>query len=584
MIVEYDDVTNKWIVTAGVRDTERMRSIPGARAKRKAEPGVAVWRVPATIEAAKQMKFSLPEAEWTSEAKARRAVLARERKARLSAMKGKEPGAVFSGPGIDKRLSTLQNRGVKWLLSGSGILADDMGSGKTVMACVAANASWFRTVLLITTKSTIGVWADHLREWTDIEPFIFHGTKGQQEKAWQAFTEHEGRKALLTTHALSGTHSKQASFGNVAAEGEDGRFNEPYDLCIIDEAHKMGVNPRNKWVRSMWAIGANSDTRWALTGTPVNDNPEDLWVLMRFTNPDVLGKHRGAFRDRYCIMRDEFHGGRTNEGIHPDRSDEFQWVIKPYMMRRLKREVVKGLPDALPTQYITLPMTNKQKKAYNAMVKEMMTVAEDGGLLVSPDGLSQAQSCEYIADGLPILDEDGKVTALDHDISSSNKMSYVLDVAEQRNGDPFVLYAFSRKTTDMLITGLEEKGYKVGSITGATAQGDRDTYVSLFQKGKLDAIVINDAAAEGITLTAADLIVFVRESWRAPINQQVKDRIDRWGQERPPHTVVLMSEGTVDETRRAAVEGKVTMQEEVLQDKKRAKALLTGTLPITEEF
>lgn len=570
--VDYEESSGKFLLIAGIRDTERISSIPGARAKRKTEPGVAVWRVPGTVEAARQMYNSIPDATWTQAAKQQRNLLIDRRKTRIALMKG---DTTRISPFNDDRLSPPQNRGVDWLLGGSGLLADDMGSGKTVMSVVAANVGKFQRLLVITTQSTLDVWAKHFEEWTEIKPFVFHGTKSKQEKAWAAFEEYDGRKVLITTHALAGSHSKRSSFGDVAAEGELGRLNTPFNLCIIDEAHKMGVNPRNKWVRAMWAIGSNSDVRWALTGTPVNDRPDDLWVLMRFVNPDVFSRFRGAFRDRYCIMKPQFHGGMENAGLHPDMEDEFQWVLRPHFLRRLKREVVKGLPDAQPVQYIRLPMTPNQKKAYNQMVKAMMANVE-GGLLLSPDGLSRAQSCEYIADGVPVLGDDGTVVALDATPSNSNKLTYILDVAEQRQGDPFVVYAYSSKTVDMLAQGLEDRGYKVGKITGSTPKDSRSAYVKLFQDGKLGVLLITDAGAEGLTLTAADLIIFARESWRAPVNQQVKDRIDRWGQERPPQTIVLLSEDTVDETRRSAVETKVGMQEQVLQDKKKIKAFLTG--------
>ena len=570
MQIDYDEDKDKWRVYTELRDTERMTTITNARALRKykgADPTELAWGVPATLGAAKQLRSTCPEARWSSDARDRRATLLSMRVARISAITGDTP---FQ----DDRLSPKQRDGVSFLLQGSGLLADDQGSGKTVQTCVALEESGASETLILTTKSTLYVWAEHIEEWTTATPFVFHGTKSKQDKAYKAYMEHEGSKVLIATHAAARSHSSKDSFGNVAAEGEPGRFNQDWDLCVVDESIKIGVDPKAPGVRAVWQIGKTSKMRWALTGTPINDVPDDLWLLFRFVEPDLFGRSRGPFRDRYCIMKDEFFGGRTNKGIHPDRDEELQWLLRPYFLRRLKREVVEGLPDAMPIQYVTLPLTTKQGKAYGQMVKSMMANT-DTGLLVSPDQLSKNQSFEYIADGTPVLDDDGTVASLEPSRTSSNKLDYIMDIAEQRKGDPFVVYAYSSKTVEMIRSVMDKAGYRVAALVGSTSLDLRKGHIKQFQAGNLDVILLTDAGAEGITLTAADLIIFARESWRAITNQQVKDRIDRWGQTRPPHTIVLLSEGTVDVTRRLSLEGKVDMQQQILKDKD-AKAFLTG--------
>ena len=577
MSLEIDYDKNRWIITGGIRDAERMALVPNTMAVRKSEPGVAKWRAPASLSVAKQLHNTFGELEWTEDAKEHRADLSKVRKERLNAKEGKTSQLFY-----DDRLSPLQNHGVDWLMCGSGQLSDDQGSGKTVMLCLAAHHLPSSDVLVVTTKSTLGSWMDHMEEWTDITPFLFHGTKKEQETALAEYEAFDGRRALITTHALAGNNSRLASYGAIAASGEDGPLNRQFDIGIVDEIHKMGKDPKNKWVRALWAIGSNCTVRWGATGTPVNDNPEDLWVLMHFIEPTLFGRSRNGYRGRYCIMRD--NGFRLeNMGLHPDAEEEFQWVLAPYFLRRLKQEVVVGLPEQLPTQYIRLPLTPAQKKAYGQLTRDMMAEVGDG-ILITPDSLGKLQGLEYIADGLPVVDDDGSVSSLDTRLSTSNKGQYLVDVAEQRNGDPFVVYAFSSKTVDALATMLEEKEYRVAKITGAVDQEQRDIYIDMFQDGKLDVLFITDAGAEGITLTAADLVIFARESWRAVTNQQVADRINRWGQTRRPQVQVLLSEGTIDMSRRKAVVNKQDMQEQVLRDKKRIKAFAQGELDPAEEF
>ncbi|MCP4987642.1 MAG: hypothetical protein GY928_16755, partial [Colwellia sp.] len=197
----------------------------------------------------------------------------------------------------------FQALGVDWLFGVSGVLADDMGLGKTVQLSVAAqrHALYKSSSLVLCPVAALGVWEQHLTEWTDIKPFRFHGSS--RAKALTAFHDYKGPKALISTHGLIERHSYQVNYGSLGREGKEGEFNIDWDLLIIDEAHKIGVTPGGKRVRATMAVTRSCAQVWCATGTPVNDSPRDMWVLMSYVNPELFGSY-DCFTSRYCIMRE----------------------------------------------------------------------------------------------------------------------------------------------------------------------------------------------------------------------------------------------------------------------------------------
>lgn len=565
MKIDYDAKTGCFMVHGTVNDVTRMDEIPGKRKTKTKDDHRFTWKVPARISTAYALTKDLAGAEWTDEASDAKLWHIKDHTRIVPTSEG-----LISTEG---KLSPLQEVGASRLLKGNLLLADDQGSGKTVMGCVALQNSDHKRVLLITTKGTLTVWRDHINEWAPLyKPFIFHGTKPQRAKVYQEFCEYEGRKVLIGTHASTRTNSYQAAFGNTPKAGEPGPYNSDWDLCIVDEQQYQGLRPKDSTPRSFAAIRRTVGTVWGMTGTPVNDNADNFWMMMSFVNPDLFFL-RSDFRKRFCIMREEYHGGYTNTGLHPDRKSEFRYMAAPYFLRRLKHEVLEDLPVAMPTKYVRLPLSTKQRTLYGQLTKKRVATV-DGNLLVVPETLTLRGVHAYVADAMPVVDEEGKITSI---TGPSSKMDYVLEKAAERAGDPFVVYDDSSKVCDYIHRTLREKGYKAAKYTGAASVKDRENYVKAFQAGKLDVLVLNSAGKEGITLTAADLFIFFRHSERVGDNNQAQDRIYRHGQTRHVQREVLISENTVDESRELNLEDKGIRIEDVLGDKERENRWLTGS-------
>ena len=572
------DDGDHWLIRTTVRNTPALKLIANTRSIRT-ETSVAEWLIPATYESALQLKTSIPDARWTKAAAEERKKRATARKYRIQRMKDADkPFKWVMRNGSREELAPFQYTGAQWLGTGSGILADEMGLGKTVQLVAATDRDgWLSDqlkVLVLCPTSALGVWEDHIERWTSVTPFVYHGP--QRRRVLDRFDQHKGAKALISSHGLIDKHSDRLNYGSTPKEGTPGTFNQQWDIAIIDEAHKIGVDPGGKRVRSVMSIVETCDLVWCSTGTPVNDAPRDMWVLMRYVEPRVFGNY-SDFCDRYCIVK-EGKWRTENLGLHPDLEAEYAKMIKPWMLRRLKKTHGTDIPEGLPPKIVELDLTGPQATMYRQVVDEgitkMQDVSDKTRMKFVNGVLTKNTLLQYVANGIPILGEDGMVDSLD--TRNSNKLNYLLEVAEDRAGDPFIVYTYSAKEARMYAQGLQDKGYSASILIGQTSKAQRDATVKLFQRGEINVLVLTNAGGDSITLTAADLMILARPSWRVLDNQQVAGRIDRWGQTRVPMTQILSSRGTVDETRLARLRGKFTIQQEMTLDDKRLKAILTG--------
>jgi len=578
--IDFNSDKDEWLVTTTVRHTDDMRLVAGARALPARIERAAEWTLPATIESVRQVSATLGKVTWSVKAKKKKKALLARRKSLIKHMTGGEERVLDTG----QTLAGFQSTGVDWLTKvGSGILADEMGLGKTVEVVVALETLATNYVtpgfnafeaLILSPTSVLGVWEEHIEEWTSIKPFVYHGAG--RAKVLQAYHSWPGHKALISSHGLITKHSYQMHYGSNPKVGEPGEFNHYFNVVVADEADQIGLNPNNKTVRAMTAIARGSDVVWPVTGTPINDSPKDGWVLMSYANPDILGSY-DRFAKRYCIERDSGFGEPKNLGLHPDMEDEYHWVVKPWMLRRLKVDHLPDLPVMEP-QIIKLPMVPAQSRAYSKIVNDTISSYEnpDGSrsLVVAMGPLSKNRFLEYGASALPIV-EVSEVKGLSH--KASNKFNYILEVAKAREGDPFVVYTWSSREAQMYVEGLQEHGIHATSITGEISDHKiRTALVKTFQAGETPVLVITNAASTGVTLTAADLIILTRPSWRPKDLQQVMDRINRWGQKRHPQAQIMVSDGTLDQVRLASLAGKVDIQDELIISKTALAKLLRG--------
>ena len=459
-------------------------------------------------------------------------------------------------------LYPFQAAGVRFIGKGKRVLvADEMGTGKTVQAITAIDLADAYPALIICPNSLKHNWAKEVEMWSDATPVVIEGTATKRAKliadAWE-LQDREQQNVVIINYESLVKHTKEKSFGNTVLSDKDkepGELNDiPWQAVVVDEAHRI-KSPKAHSTRAVWGVSQMAPYRIALTGTPVVNNPDDLWSIMHFLDPEGFPS-RTRFRDRYCLMRPGYHGGVENMGLQegPPRT-ELDLQVRPRFIRRTKMAVLPELPDKiLSTRRI--PLTPAQTKAYNQMVKNMMAELKSG-ILMATDPLTLLGRLRYVASAMPEVNEDLDVISLS---TPSNKLNEVKDILEGGSGQ-LVVYGESRKLMELLQAELW-RSYSVGMITGAVPVRVRQGYVDMFQRGELDIMLATTGAgAEGITLTAANRMVVVQESWSNVANKQAHDRIHRIGQDRGTEIITLISEGTVDEAvHRATVEKEGQLQ------------------------
>lgn len=532
--------------------TPQMKTIPGTRFDRKRR----VWTMPANLQAL----AALPSGDPVFDELNRFADRQELRRTDDRPIKGRE------------HLYPFQAAGVRFLAgAGKVLLADEMGTGKTVQALTAVELQGHWPLLVVCPNTLKGTWEKEVRQWTDATPFVVGGTAKQRREQIQAAREHDGPKVVIINYESLILHTAQDPFGNTVLTEKQrtpGELNEiEWGAVVVDEAHRI-KNPKAATTRAVWHIGRGTKMRIAMTGTPIVNNPDDLWSIMRFVAPDEYPS-RSRFRDRYCIVQAGWHGGLENRGLNPQAEAEFDLLVQPRFIRRTKAEVLPELPEKILTERY-VPLTKKQAKAYNELVKHMMAMVKDG-VLYATDPLTLVGRLRYIANAEVVVDENSNVIAHEGD---SNKLDEIDAIKADTDG-PLVVYAQSAK----FIRFLERNLDGAVCVTGDHTKAQRDQAIEMFQQGRAEYfLATTGAGAEGLTLVEANRLVIASEDWSNVKNKQAHDRIHRIGQERGVEIITLISEGTIEEAVHRTTGDKEARLQELVRDEEALMRAVKGQL------
>ncbi len=416
--------------------------------------------------------------------------------------------------GLQASLRTYQQKGVNWLCflrdSGMGaLLADDMGLGKTLQALCAVRG---RT-LIVAPTSVLQGWAGQIQQFRpDISFIIYHGGSRVLNAVEPAAGESE-TQIVLTTYALF-------RLDRVRILGEK------WDTVILDEAQTI-KNPDSQVARIAHQIRA--DFRVALSGTPIENRLEDLWSQLQFLNPGLLG------------TLEEFRG-LSREVI--------QKRIRPFILRRLKKEVAPELP---PRTEITLycELSEPERESYEAILassrNEALQKLRQGSSVfaVLELLLRLRQACCH-----PALVPGGNVSVSGKpQIDKSAKVELLLQTLESSIALGHRALVFSQWTSflDLIEPCLREKGISFSRLDGATQ--NRQVIVEEFQttKGPSVMLISLKAGGTGLTLTAADHVFLMDPWWNPTVEDQAADRAHRIGQTNPVLIHRLIASGTIEE-------------------------------------
>ncbi|MFD5070899.1 DEAD/DEAH box helicase [Streptomyces sp. NPDC058369] len=449
----------------------------------------------------------------------------RERVADPTARRDDEP-AVGQPAALTATLRDYQLRGLNWLhtmtsLGLGGCLADDMGLGKTItLIALHLHRQTLEggagPTLVVCPTSLMGNWQREIEKFAPGTPVRrFHGaSRSLHDLAEDGF--------VLTTY---GTMRLDAPRLTAARWG----------MVVADEAQHV-KNPYSATARALRTIGAGA--RVALTGTPVENNLSELWAILDWTTPGLLGR-LGTFRTRYA---------RAVEGGDPAAAERLGALVRPFLLRRRKSD--PGIAPELPPKTETdraVSLTPEQAGLYEAVVRETLAaIAESDGMarrgLVVKLLTSLKQICNHPAQYLK--EEEPRITGRSGKLELLDELLDTM-VAEGAGVLVFTQYVAMAR---LLERHLAVRGIGTQFLHGGTPVAAREAMVNRFQAGEAPVFLLSlKAAGTGLNLTRAGHVVHFDRWWNPAVEAQATDRAYRIGQTQPVQVHRLIAEGTIED-------------------------------------
>ncbi|MEV1076813.1 DEAD/DEAH box helicase [Streptomyces sp. NPDC050211] len=455
-------------------------------------------------------------------------------------------------PGLRARLRDYQLRGLAWLdlmtsLGLGGCLADDMGLGKTI-TLIALHLKRARSepTLVICPASLLGNWQ---REITRFAPGVpvrrFHGPDRTLDDLDGGF--------VLTTYG-----TMRSAAPTLAQQA--------WGMVVADEAQHV-KNPYSATAKALRTIP--TPARVALTGTPVENNLSELWALLDWTTPGLLGPLK-SFRSR--------HARAVENGEDEEAVERLARLVRPFLLRRKKSDpgIVPELPPKTETDH-PVPLTREQASLYEAVVRESMLAIETAqGIarrgLVLKLLTSLKQICNHPA--LYLKEEirgdghaarSGKLALLDE----------LLDTMLAEDGSALVFTQYVGMAR-LITSHLATRAVPVDLLHGGTPVPERERMVDRFQSGATPVLVLSlKAAGTGLNLTRAGHVVHFDRWWNPAVEEQATDRAYRIGQTQPVQVHRLITEGTVEDRIAEMLESKRALADAILGSGESALTELT---------
>ena len=443
--------------------------------------------------------------------------------ARVAAL-GSAPEPVGVPPGLTATLRPYQQRGLAWLAgmcdSGlGGCLADDMGLGKTIQ--IIALHLHRRDLkagptLVVCPASLLGTWEREIRRFApDLPVRRYHG--GDRHLQDLAVDE----VVLVTYGVVLRDSALLAGIG--------------WGLVVADEA-QHAKNPLSRTARELRSLPAPA--RIALTGTPVENRLSELWAILDWSTPGLLG-HLEGFTRRVAAPIEIYRD--------PETTRRFAALVRPFLLRRRKTDpgIAPELPRKTETDQI-VPLTAEQVTLYEAMVREtMQAIAVSEGIqraglvfkLVT--GLKQIcnHPAQYLKQPGPLPGRSGKLAAFDE----------LTDVI-LANGESMLVFTQYTQMATLLQQHLDARGIRSLFLHGGVPVRRREEMVAEFQAGGAPVFLLSlKAGGTGLTLTRATHVLHYDRWWNPAVEDQATDRAYRIGQDRPVQVHRLIAEGTLED-------------------------------------
>ncbi len=401
-----------------------------------------------------------------------------------------------------------------------GILADDMGLGKTIqsialMQNIAESAASHRQSLVICPSSLTINWQDEIKKFApSLKVVCLTGTVAERTKL---FDEIHNYDIVITSYA---------TLLRDIAKYEDMTF----AVQILDEAQ----NIKNHTTQSAKAVKAiKSDLRFALTGTPIENTLAELWSIFDFIMPGYLHTY-GYFKKTYetPIVK------KTDENA----VKSLQRLTSPFILRRLKKDVLTELPDKTETVLQT-EMESKQKKLYTANAAQVI------GMLKGLDGQTDKIKILAMLTRLRQICCDPSLVYENYD-GESAKLEQCIELVKScvESGHKILLFSQFTSMLDIISKRLDAENITYYTLTGKTKAAERISLVNSFNDNSVNVFLISlKAGGTGLNLTGADIVIHYDPWWNLSAENQASDRVYRIGQKNNVQIYKLIVKDTIEE-------------------------------------
>ena len=429
---------------------------------------------------------------------------------------------------LNASLRDYQKFGFKWLKTLSnygfgGILADEMGLGKTVQMIAfllsEKKEKGSEASIVIVPTSLVYNWEDEVKRFgPSLKTLVVVGNKAERDELIKRAEDYD---LVITSYPL------------VRKDVEEYR-KITFRHCILDEAQHI-KNHGSLNAKSVKNIKAKN--YFALTGTPMENSLSELWSIFDFLMPGYL-LSSGKFSEKFekPIVKDHDNLKLKDLNNH----------IKPFILRRLKKEVLKELPDKIE-QKIVVEMTKEQKKLYLAYLQAIKGELNEE---ISLNGYNKSHI--RILAGLTRLRQlccHPSVFVEDYK-GGSGKLDSLEEIVEEAMEGGHRILIFSQFTTMLgkIRELLEAKKVHCLYLDGSTPVMERGDLVREFNRGVGDVFLISlKAGGTGLNLTSADMVIHFDPWWNPAVEDQATDRAHRIGQENTVQVIKLITKGTIEE-------------------------------------
>ena len=430
--------------------------------------------------------------------------------------------------GINATLREYQEVGYRWMRtlaanSLGGILADDMGLGKTLQAIVyitsvVKQADAHKSFLIVCPSSIIYNWLDEISGFApELKCLVIVGAPNERKEMIESYGDYD---ILITSYPLMRRdviHYRKIDF----------------DTVFLDEAQFI-KNAASLNAQSVKML--NAEHRFALTGTPIENSLSELWSIFDFIMPNFLMTHT-RFTARFekpIIAGDE------------QAVESLNTRIRPFIMRRMKKDVLKDLPDKIEEKMLT-DLTEEQRKVYLSYMNDIR-----GDLFgeIKQNGIEKSRM--KILAALTRLRQIccHPSTFLSNYTGGSGKLDLLLQQLDNAIANEHRILCFSQFTgmLEIITKELEAKGITFFYLDGTTPPMERLEMVKRFNEGEGQVFLISlKAGGTGLNLTGADTVIHYDPWWNPAVEDQATDRAYRIGQTNNVYVLKLLTRGTIEE-------------------------------------